>query len=1169
MRICLLAWIILLGFEASATLPTGDIYFRSLDSRDGLSNNGVLSITQDSQGFVWFGTQNGLNRFDGQNFRSYFGEIDEVDSLQGSQVFSLLSLENGVLLVGTQNGLSVYSSDTEKFRRMFLENGDEIGTVRVLFKDSLDNLWAGTSRGLFAISNSLELSQVPVAIQEPDSRNSFEATAIHESSDGVLWLGTNGKGLFFKTATGGFQKAIYPDDIDMYVRDIMEDPNTGDVLLSTSNEGLVRLRRSRGNDSFFAKKLSGVPLETRQMTFLNSHEILVGSPLGLLQWDISDDSFHIHKHIPAKEGSLKHGTVTTVYKGAGNVFWVATLTGVSYWRDLQGAVLHLDPRINQDVLSDAFISAITETSTGTLLASTFTQGLVSWVPGDDELRSLGFMGAQLSDFKVSVIAEVNDELWIGTHSGGINVIQDQQLMQMMHDPHKIDSLSSNSVTTLFLDSSDRLWVGTYGGGLNLYLGNGKFRRIDGGEGISFSSNRARYYEIAEDREGRIWLADEADGLVVLDPRTFETIHYRNDSTTNLSLPSNQLLAIEVVEDGVWVGFANHGLAFLEFESEEITKYFELGTISAIVEAENGDIWASGTENVYAIRNNGSFVESFGAIHGFRAQGYNPFASLRLSSGLVAFGGESGIDIFDPTRMRKSDFRPQLHVTEFERNHKKSPLENGFLRSGLQLTSDTTSIGLTVASLDYTAPEKNLYRYKLEGFDQDWIDNGTDRTITYTNLDPGEYLLHVQGSNSDGIWNPDGLSLPIVVASPWWATWWAVAVYALLSLAAFYQLMQFAKGRVDREADRNFNRRILRYVESLDDTGELVLNANSKGNVLFTNMSSRSVLGKTTAQMMGRSMFDALLQSSDIRERAWQELESSGKFHEDVEYVMPESGEQRILDVSIAKSDDPGEDDIAFVSIAREITANADAVQALQESHDALELELADTLSKLKVSERYSELRETDLTRRIADGDELLRTIHDRVNDNFQMLASLLNIQSSKYTDQRSRKLLDDIQQRLTTVSLVHENLLHVQDLRKVEMGSYLDSLATMLHRKHAPKDLNIRLIKDIQNIRLDIDQAVPAGLVINELLTNAFVHGFSDRTHGNGAVRIELYQSATDCVCMLSDDGQGLPASLEGAPPESMGLEIVSILVDQLGGSLRRVGGVGTIFEFRFPITSH
>jgi PAS domain S-box-containing protein len=552
---------------------------------------------------------------------------------------------------------------------------------------------------------------------------------------------------------------------------------------------------------------------------------------------------------------------------------------------------------------------------------------------------------------------------------------------------------------------------------------------------------------------------------------------------------------------------------------------------------------------------------FDHTHGVQVGDLNLNADVNLKPDILLFGGNEGINVVRPGLVKTNSRAPPIQMTSLLLNNKEKKL----LVSGeLQLEYGINGLSVEVAALDYTFPQKNRYKYKLEGYDDQWVDNGTNRNITYTNLDPGSYVLRVQGSNSDGVWNEDGLSIPITIDPPLWATWWAYSAYIALALFSFYQLMMIGSRRIGREAEERFNRRLRRYVESLDDTSECVLNANRQGSVMFSNNAVASVFGKRPSEVGGYPLFEILFQQVDQRDEAKEYVDSGKNFQEEVPYQMSD-GTEKILEISVSPALETAEDDVAYVSIVRDVTERSLEQAELRVSRDQLATELKNLHIQLENALVQNADQRSRFSTALAEKDVLLREIHDRVYDNLATLTSLLSIQSGKYSDPKILNILDDNQRRISAVALVHERLYQSREVRQVAMAEYVDLLLSSLYRKLVPEELEIAMVKELGEFDLAIDLAVPCGLIINELFSNALIHGFAGRQHGSGTVEVKLYLLANECVVFVSDSGRGLPEDIN-TQSASMGFEIVSILVEQLEGTFRLIGGQGTTFEVRFPV---
>ena len=429
---------------------------------------------------------------------------------------------------------------------------------------------------------------------------------------------------------------------------------------------------------------------------------------------------------------------------------------------------------------------------------------------------------------------------------------------------------------------------------------------------------------------------------------------------------------------------------------------------------------------------------------------------------------------------------------------------------------------------------------------------------------GADLFRIRRAKSDGVWHEGGLGIPISINTPLWTTWWAYCAYVALALFSLYQLMTSRSKKNDLQAEDRFNRRLRGYVESLNDTAECVLNANQQGNVMFSNNAVASVLGKRPSEVGGYPLFEMLFQEAGQRHEAKECVDNGNHFRKEVPYLMSD-GTEKMLEISVSPTLETSGEYVAYVSIVRDVTERSREHAALRNSHKLVTEELNNLGYRLESSLEKNADQRTNFSAALAKKDLLLREIHGRVYDNLEMLTSLLSIQSDKYADPVILNMLGENERRISSIALVHERLCQSREVRRVAMGEYVDMLLSRLYRKLVPEELDINLVRELGEFDLAIDLAVPCGLIINELFSNALIHGFERKQHGSGTVEVKLYLLAKECVVFVSDSGHNSPIKVN-TETGSMGLEVVAILVEQLEGSFRLIGGKGTTFEVRFPV---
>lgn len=1138
------------------SIDSRHIGFTTLSPDIGLSLNQVTAVAQDDLGFVWIGTPQGLNRFDGYEVRTYY-KNRPANSISHDSIWKLYPDRSGRLWIGTDSGLDIYDPTTQEFRSVTLDSNKDSPRIFDILEDSAANIWVGTSAGVFRIEHGISQK---ILLESIGDGASGAVRAVLEDSEGTIWIGTDKTGIYILNKAGIFspQKTFGFDDRlseARYIRELKLDAQ-GNVWVATFNKGVYRISKSDSGLTIFDASSALGTNRVRALLNDDSGGMWIGTDRGLHFWNSEAREFQSFIYDLADARGISDGIVYDIFQDRGGVIWAGTYRGVSYFN--QSSAYY--PLFSLDGLdADDSVSSFAESSTGIVAIGTHS-GLVLWNPGSGQLEDYGIRdGKRFSSHVMSLSFDSQDQLWVGTFSSGVFVFNDGSVVHhFVNDSSDYNSLSSDAITDIFLDREDGIWVSTYGGGVNRYNQSTRdFQRYPDQSNPSGKFGDLRCFELDQDIEGNLWIGTDGGGVVILNPNTGDTKTYSQKS--NPAIVSQTIVSILSTGDGVWLGSLDSGLSFYDFDDNSMSNFSSLTghtdtEVYGLLDGMNEGIWISNGRAIYSVDRQLESVVSFDQANGVQQGDLNHGADLRLSSGFMIFGGNRGVNVIDPRKPKQNKYLPPVRLTAISLNDKSISVPEVLNALPLQLDYFQNSFRVSFSALDYTYPSKNQYKYKLEGFDREWIDNGNNRSVNYTNLDPGSYVLRVQGSNNDGAWNEVGLRVPIVISPPIWATWWAYILYAGVALFLFYQAMTLSARRVGRDAEHRFNRRLQLYVESLDETVECVFNANKKGRLLHSNSAAGPVLGKSPTEVAGHSLFSVLFQDESAGERARELLDRDGRFQEEVSYRMPD-GEQKVLEVSISRVDHPIEDDVAFVCIARDVTDRSRQRDALEERNDELVGQMEELERKLddKVSENRSSQKQ--YLNSLSAKDALLGDIHNRVNDNFQMLMSLLNIQASKTSDENLLRVLGYNQQRLKSVALAHENLSQTGELRNVAMGPYIDALATGLYRQSDHIDAEIQFKKKIDDFHLDIDQAIPCALIITELLTNALDHAFVHKVHGTGSLELEMYQSAGECVLVVSDDGQGLPQNLNTEASGSMGMEIVSILTEQLDGHLKLVGG--------------
>ncbi len=807
----------LLSANVGSGLIQRNIQFSTLSVSNGLSQATVNSITQDQQGFIWFGTQEGLNRYDGYEFTAYLKDAAQPYSLSNNWVWTVFADNSGRLWIGTDGGgLSRYEPGSDSFIHYRHNPNDPSSLsgdrVRVIYQDRQGILWIGTDGNGLNRFNPEDGSFVHYR-HDPDLSDSLandKVLAILEDHTGVMWIGTDGGGLErFDRGSGKFFHSHHddsrPDSLsDDRIRDIYED-RQGRLWIGTYAGGINLLNPVDGSFKHFqhdpANPYSLSHNEVHRIYQDRAGTIWVATDGGLDEWRPEIQGFSSNTYDPTNPSSIANNRVISIFQDRGKVLWVGTYNGVSLWNYVSDAFTNYQNQPDgKPGLSNNLVSGINESPDGLIWIGTYGGGLNRLDPVSGDMVSFQHDPADqktLSDNRVmTVFADQDGSVWTGTRNGGLNRLNTAtgEFMHYQYDPTDPHSLSADGVTSVYGDGAGILWVGTYGGGLNRFdLNSGKFRafRHDPNESSTLSSDRV--VSIVRSSAGTLWIGTEDGGLNEFNEKTFSFTHYRHDPADTSSLSSDTAWEILEGRDGsLWIGTRDGGLnRWLPEDRKAGNPVFSRygkrdgllsNTIYGILEDGNKVLWLSSNRGLSRFDPESGDVRHFDKKNGLQGYEFNFGARLRSSNGTFLFGGTDGLVMFHPKQIRSNLHPPPVTVTAFThlspvaRSHshdtKPASVTLGYL---------DYSISFEFTALDYTSSDKNQYRYMLEGFDDKWINPGHFRRATYTNLSAGHYTFKVKASNNDGVWSRDSATIGLQVTPPPWKSGWAYASYCLLIL----------------------------------------------------------------------------------------------------------------------------------------------------------------------------------------------------------------------------------------------------------------------------------------------------------------------------------------------------------------------------------------------------
>ncbi|PCK08418.1 MAG: hypothetical protein COA42_09310 [Alteromonadaceae bacterium] len=807
-----------------AGLPSVNLSFKALADERIKSIGTIHAITQDNQGFIWFGGAFGLLRYDAYQFKFFQHDPSNPATLSGSEVRSLLVDRNGLLWVTTNRGLNKYHAETEVFTHFDPADGDGASVVgnelTGLVEDANGDLWMGSwNSGLLRFSPSTATFQRYLPDGTAEGLPSPRILTVSIDRKGVLWIGTRAGLVSRNPVSGTYQHYFYEEDnshslSDSVVTSIFED-RQGRLWLGTLS-GLSWMNSERDTISRYQHETDQSPnlgsVSVKRIIEADKGKLWVSTVnSGLYLFDIESHGAEHFQHDSGRQESLSADKIRSIYKDGQGDTWVGFFPGGVDRLDLDSSAFrryrHESNNVNS--LSHSSILSVVHDERDNLWVGTeaglnyidfsdpYSVNVQRYNPKFSGKAEQGLVNDITTLASLSLVQANADELWVGSWHAGLHRVDLRrgEFKSYLPKQDSLDGLKDGGHWSLYQDSRKNIWVGTDNGGVYRYQPKtDDFVKYAAPPEITLRSNVNSIYE---DSAKNFWLA-AGNGLYLFDRDTLAFQRYKNEKNNPKSLSYDDISTITEDRAGnLWVGTYGGGVNRMGqdkgvFRAYDASDGLVDSVVVGIIEDQGGDMWFSTAKGLSRFDPNTEKFRNYTVKNGLAGNMHNRIAYGMNSHGDVVFGSTEGLTIFNPEHISENTYLPRVVITDFMIANQSvvvgaegSPLKKRINHTSSITLDHTQSVfSFTFAALNFRGSDKNQYAYQLKGFDRSWNFVGTRRTATYTNLDPGDYEFQVKGSNNEGRWGGGITSIAIRILPPWWLTWWAYSIYALVLASIF-------------------------------------------------------------------------------------------------------------------------------------------------------------------------------------------------------------------------------------------------------------------------------------------------------------------------------------------------------------------------------------------------
>lgn len=788
-------------------------YFKNLSIRNGLSQNTVNAILQDRKGFMWLGTKDGLNRYDGLSFRKFKHDAANPRSIGNSFITSLYEDFNGNIWVGTDAGVYIYYPEKEAFEEFDCQSLEKTRierSVSMIAGDKQGRVWiAVEAQGMFCYDTRQKLLR-----NYPLSEISSNIKCFTFDSGGTLWLGFYGDGLYYsKDNLATVHPYGSPEDgkreFEGGVITKIVQGNYNCLYIGSVKEGVSELNLTSGQvRNLLAIDESGESIFCRDLLPYSDNELWIGTESGIYIYNLRTAQF-IHLRASLYDSySLSDNAIYALYKDREEGLWIGSyFGGVDYYPRQYTYFAKYYPKNIANSLHGKRVREFCRADDGTLWIGTEDGGLNHFNPKTKEFH---FFEPSAGFTNIHGLCMDGSHLWVGTFSKGLRVIDTRTgvVLRTYTEGHTPHSLNDNSIFSICRTSAGEIYLGTLFGLLRYNRTQDSFDCIP-------ELNGKFVYDIKEDSYGNLWLATYANGAYCYDVSARRWKNYVFDAEDERSLPYDKVLS--VFEDSyrqIWLTTQGGGFCLFHPDTETFTRYglkdgLPNDVVYQIVEDDDRFLWLTTNNGLVRFDPKTMEMKVFSTANGLPTNQFNYRSGFKDEAGNIYLGSINGFVAFDPRTFAENRQVPAVAITDFLLFNKEvsvgetdSPLKSSITFSEkVVLTADQNSFSFRIAALSYQAPRMNKLMYKLEGFDEGWLTIGESPLVTYSNLGYGDYVFKVKASNSDGVWNEQETSLHLSILPPFYLSGWAYCFYVLFFMGCLVCVIFYFKRRNYRKQHR--------------------------------------------------------------------------------------------------------------------------------------------------------------------------------------------------------------------------------------------------------------------------------------------------------------------------------------------------------------------------------